>query len=182
MLRLQKSSFPARRKQATRKATRCCLSTGGGRGRGRKDRAHRPLPLQNRPGASLQTKLHTGPRECGRRNVPVRTPSQAGTRRATLKGRKPAGSGQAQAPGQRRPRAQTGNREVAPQEEGPNQEPSGSRADQDRSQRRHSQAMCTRGSGQQSLVSPHPRGWWGPSLRACGCRDGRGDCHSAQQL
>lgn len=91
MLRLQKSSFPARRKQATHKATRCCLSTGGGRGR--EDRAHRPLPLQNRPGVSLQTQLHTGPRECGRRSVPVRTVSQAGTRRATLKGRKPARAG-----------------------------------------------------------------------------------------
>lgn len=86
MLRLWKSSFPAKRKQATHKAMRCCLHTG--RGRGGEDRAHRPLPVQRCPGVSLQTKLHTWPQECSRRSVPVRTPSQAGHMAWDLNGQK----------------------------------------------------------------------------------------------
>lgn len=76
MLRLRKSSFQAKRKQATHKATRCCLHTGWGPGR--EYRAHSPLPLQSCPRTSPQTKLHMQLRECGGHGVPLRTPSQAG--------------------------------------------------------------------------------------------------------
>ena len=135
---------------------RCCLHTG--QGRGGEDRAHRPLPVQRCPGVSLQTKLHTWPQECSRRSVPVRTPSQAGHMAWDLNGQK------------------TNPEEAAPQEEGPDQD-AGALGEWGAGQ-----AVCTWGSGQQSVVSPQLRGRWGPSLQACRCQDGQGVCHSAPQL
>lgn len=79
--------------------------------------------------------------------------------------------------GQRRPRAQTDDREVAPQEEGPDpvSEPSGSTA--------WAQAVCTQGRGQQSVMSPQLQG--PVRTEACRCAEsqvGQGVLSSAQQL
>lgn len=167
MLRLRKSSFPARRKQATRKASRCCLHTA--RAGGARTERTGLCPCRATPARACGPNSTQAARV---RDVPrPREDSEPGRHTAwDLNGQKTnregAGTGTGASGGHVHRRATPG--EVAPQEEGPNQEPWGARRGPARSSADTARPCAHRAVGS-SPSSPRIPGAGGDA--ACGRAD-----------